>query len=89
VEEFKPTFIEEMGLDHYNLLYKEEPIVFDRINKRRLIFEVMSKILDRFLKLYKDKKPNVFYRVVETYLINDYNKSSNKPFSIIQIKVEF
>jgi hypothetical protein len=87
-ENFKPSFLEEMGLDHYNLLYKECVGAFDLVNKRKMVFEMCQEIFSMFQSIYGEEyKPNIFYRVNQTYTLSKEGSPADK-FAVLHFKIE-
>ncbi len=84
-ESFKPSFLEEMG--HDNLLYKESSGVYDMVNKRRVIFEMCQEMFSMFQSIYGEKyKPDIFYRVKETYTLS--KEGGSQKFAVLHFKIE-
>ena len=86
-ESFKPSFLKEISLDHYNLLYKESSGVYDMVNKRRVFFEMCQEMFSMFQSLYGEEyKPNIFYRVNQTYTLS--KEGGSQKFAVLHFKIE-
>jgi hypothetical protein len=70
------TLVRSMALSNIN----KEPDLFKLIMKRRLIFEILSKVFSKTSRIYNNLNFDMFYRIASL---------SNESFAKIEFKVEF